>query len=285
MSLRNLPEIKAERLPTICAFEPDPDAIDRWNAGIMAASQTPENTISILDVIGEDFWSGGGVTSKRVAAALRAIGEEDVFVDLNSPGGDFFEGVAIYNALRAHPKKVTVRILGLAASAASVIAMAGDEIQIGKAGFLMVHNAWVVAIGNRHDLAEAAKTMEPFDDAMATVYAERAKVKKAKAAEWMDNETWFNGEQAVSEGLADAFLPADQVTEDRTKAASTKGVSATRRVEALLAKAGLPRDERRSLIGEVKGQPAVAAGAHPAVADADDEIQAALARLTGTLKT
>ena len=285
MSLRNLPEIKAERLPTICAFEPDPDAIDRWNAGIMAASQTPENTISILDLIGEDFWTGGGVTSKRVAAALRAIGDQEVFVDLNSPGGDFFEGVAIYNALRAHPKKVTVRILGLAASAASVIAMAGDEIQIGKAGFLMVHNAWVVAIGNRHDLAEAAKTMEPFDDAMATVYADRAKVKKSKAAEWMDNETWFNGEQAVSEGLADAFLPADQVTEDKARAASTKGVSATRRVEALLAKAGLPRDERRSLIGEVKGQPAVAAGAHPAVADADDGIQAALARLAGTLKT
>lgn len=188
MSLRNLPELKAERLPTICAFEPDADALERWNAGIMAQPST-ENTISILDVIGEDFWTGGGVTSKRVAAALRAIGDQEVFVDLNSPGGDFFEGVAIYNALRSHPHKVTVRILGLAASAASVIAMAGDDIQIGKAGFMMVHNAWVIAIGNRHDLMEAAQTMEPFDDAMATVYSDRAGVKKAKAAEWMDNET------------------------------------------------------------------------------------------------
>jgi len=90
MSLLNLPEIKAERLPTICAFEPDADAIDRWNSGIMAANQTSDNTITILDVIGEDFWTGGGVTSKRVAAALRAIGDKEVFVDLNSPGGDFF---------------------------------------------------------------------------------------------------------------------------------------------------------------------------------------------------
>jgi ATP-dependent protease ClpP protease subunit len=275
MTLRNLPEIKAGRLPTVCAFVSDPDAIDRWNAGIMAASQTPDNTISILDVIGEDFWSGGGVTSKRVAAALRAIGDQDVFVDLNSPGGDFFEGVAIYNLLRAHPRKVTVRVLGLAASAASVIAMAGDEIQIGKAGFLMVHNAWVVAIGNRHDLAEAAKTMEPFDDAMATVYADRAKVKKSKAAEWMDNETWFNGEQAVAEGLADTFLAADQVTEDKTKAASVKGVSAMRRVEARLAKTGLPLGECRSLIGEIKGQ--------SAVADTDD-IQALMQRLATTIE-
>ncbi|MCB5201894.1 Clp protease ClpP [Neorhizobium sp. T786] len=279
MSLRNLPEIRAERLPTICAFETDAEAIDRWNAGIMAANQTTENTISILDVIGEDFWTGGGVTSKRVAAALRAIGDQDVFVDLNSPGGDFFEGVAIYNALRAHPKKVTVRILGLAASAASVIAMAGDEIQIGKAGFLMVHNAWVIAIGNRHDLAEAAKTMEPFDDAMATVYADRAGVKKAKAAEWMDNETWFNGEQAVSEGLATAFLPADQITEDKTKAESGRSVNALRKVDAHLAKSGIPRSERRTLLSEVKGgaQGAVA----PVTQDADD-ISAALQRLSSS---
>lgn len=281
MSLRNLPEIKAERLPTICAFEPDADAVERWNAGIMAANQSSENTISILDIIGEDFWTGGGVTSKRVSAALRAIGDQEVFVDLNSPGGDFFEGVAIYNALRAHPKKVTVRVLGLAASAASVIAMAGDEIQIGKAGFLMVHNAWVIAIGNRHDLAEAARTMEPFDDAMATVYAERAGVKKTKAAEWMDNETWFNGEQAVAEGLADDFLPADQVAEDKTKADAGRSVNALRKVDAHLAKSGIPRSERRTLLNEVKG------GTHDAAAsvtqDADD-LKAAIQQLRSTLK-
>lgn len=281
MSLRNLPEIKAERLPTICAFEPDADAVERWNAGIMSAKQSSENTISILDIIGEDFWTGGGVTSKRVSAALRAIGDQEVFVDLNSPGGDFFEGVAIYNALRAHPKKVTVRVLGLAASAASVIAMAGDEIQIGKAGFLMVHNAWVIAIGNRHDLAEAARTMEPFDDAMATVYAERAGVKKTKAAEWMDNETWFNGEQAVAEGLADDFLPADQVAEDKTKADAGRSVNALRKVDAHLAKSGIPRSERRTLLNEVKG------GTHDAAAsvtqDADD-LKAAIQQLRSTLK-
>lgn len=282
MSLRNLPEIRAERLPSICAFEPDADAVDRWNAGIKAAEKSPDNTISILDVIGEDFWTGGGVTSKRVAAALRAIGDQEVFVDLNSPGGDFFEGVSIYNQLRAHPHKVTVRILGIAASAASVIAMAGDEIQIGKAGFVMVHNAWVIAIGNRHDLVEAAKMMEPFDDAMATVYSDRAGVKKSKAAEWMDNETWFNGEQAVAEGLADGFLPADAVAEDSAKANANRNINATRRVDALLAKSGMPRTERRALLAEAKG------GTHDAAAtvthDADD-LRAAIEQLRSTLRT
>lgn len=283
MSLRKLPEISAARLPEVCAFLPDEQAFDDWNAGVMA-QQSPENTISVLDVIGEDFWTGGGVTSRRVSAALRAIGDQDVFVDINSPGGDFFEGVAIYNALRAHPRKVTVRVLGLAASAASVVAMAGDEIQIGKAGFLMVHNAWVVAIGNRHDLAEAVRVMEPFDDAMATVYAERAGVERAKAAEWMDNETWFNGEQAVSAGLADAFLPADQVAENPERTQAAAGLKPVQKLEFGLARAGMSRDKRRSLIGEATGHSAVASAQRPAVAD-DHETSAALQQLIHTLRS
>lgn len=252
MSLRDLPEIQAGRLPSVCAFEADAEALERWNAGVQA-KDSDDNTISILDVIGEDYWTGGGVTSKRIGAALRSIGSQEVVVEINSPGGDFFEGVAIYNILRAHPYKVTVRVLGLAASAASVIAMAGDEIQIGKAGFLMVHNAWVVALGNRHDLRAAAETMEPFDVAMAGLYADRSGAQKSKAAEWMDNETWFNGELAVDVGLADGFLPADAVTEDKTKAEAAKGVNATRRLDAQLAKTGMPRSERRALLADAKG--------------------------------
>lgn len=275
MSLLQLPEIKAGRLPTVCAFEADADALDRWNAGLTPKAEA-ENTITILDVIGDDPWGGGGVTSKRIAAALRSIGANDVVVEINSPGGDFFEGVAIYNALRAHPHKVTVRILGLAASAASIIAMAGDEIEIGKAGFLMVHNAWVVAIGNRHDLKDAADTMEPFDDAMASLYAERSGADKAKAAEWMDSETWFNGEQAVDVGLATGFLPADAVSEDKTKAEAAKGINATRRIDARLAKTGMPRTERRALLADAKGGMHDAA---PTVTHDADEIAALVSGL------
>lgn len=279
MTLRNLPEIQAARLPEAFAFEADSDAIDRWNAGIQAAA-APENTITILDVIGEDPWTGGGVTSKRVASALRAIGDRDVFVDINSPGGDFFEGVAIYNMLRAHPAKVTVRILGLAASAASVIAMAGDEIQIGKAGFMMIHNAWVVAVGNRHDLDEASKTLATFDDAMAGLYADRADVDRKATAKWMDDETWFNGEQAVSNGLADDFLASDAVS---TAQASAKDpVNAIRKVDALMAKQGIPRNERRSLIGGIKGGKQDAA---PTVTHDAGDWNAAAEQLLQTLRS
>jgi len=282
MSLRNLPAINASRLPEICAFLPEEKAVTDWKAGIRSEQQT-SNTISMLEVIGEDFWSGGGVTSKRISAALRSIGDQEVFVDLNSPGGDFFEGVAIYNMLREHKHKVTVRILGMAASAASVIAMAGDEILIGKAGFFMVHNAWVVAVGNRHDLAAAAKTMEPFDDAMAEVYADRSGAEKSQSVEWMDKETWFNGSQAVNAGLADGFLSSNTIVEDKEKTNSMAAMKPAMKTEFGLRKSGMSRNESRSLIGDVMQSSAVAMNARQAVAD-DDELSAALSQLKETLK-
>ncbi|KGJ12829.1 head maturation protease, ClpP-related, partial [Paracoccus sanguinis] len=193
------------------------------------------------------------------------------------PGGDFFEGVAIYNLLRADPRRVSVRILGLAASAASVIAMAGDEVRIGRAGFLMVHNAWVVAIGNRHDMAAAAETMIPFDAAMAEVYAAKADVDPEVAAEWMDSERWFTGPEAVAAGLADGFLAAD-VTRDG--GVQPEAPSALRRIDTLLARQNIPRSERRALLAEIRGTPGAAASVMPR---ADDDWTAAARSLIQTL--
>ncbi|EPJ5267720.1 head maturation protease, ClpP-related, partial [Providencia stuartii] len=139
MKKSHLPVALEDRTCASISYELKPKALDKWNSGIRAASS--DNTISVLDVIGEDFW-GEGVTAKRISAALRAIGNQDVVVNINSPGGDMFEGLAIYNLLRAHNGKVTVNILGIAASAASVIAMAGDEIRMGRGAFLMIHNCW-----------------------------------------------------------------------------------------------------------------------------------------------
>ena len=283
MSLRKLPEISSFHLPEVVAFSPEERVFDDWNTAIQA-EQNGDNTVSVLDVIGEDLWSGGGVTSKRVAAALRAIGDKEVFVDINSPGGDFFEGVAIYNLLRAHRQKVTVRVLGMAASAASLIAMAGDEIHIGKTGFIMIHNTMVVAAGNRHDLSDAAKTMQSFDDAMAVVYADRAGVQKKEAARWMDEETWFNGESAVNAGLATGFLSADEVREDKQKAKAFADVKVERKLEYGLMKAGWSRDRRRSAIGDLKSRAAVAHGSDPAVAG-DEKLMAGLNSLIETIRS
>ena len=152
MTKKQLPAAPAGRPCAGVTCEPLPSALDRWNGGLKAAA-SDDNTISVFDVIGQDYW-GEGVTAKRIAGTLRSMNGADVTVNINSPGGDMFEGLAIYNLLREYQGKVTVKVLGLAASAASIIAMAGDDIQIGRGAFLMIHNCWVVAIGNRHDFAK-----------------------------------------------------------------------------------------------------------------------------------
>lgn len=253
MSRMNLPRLPEAARPGV-QFQLSPSALDRWNPALQAAES--DNGISIFDVIGHDYWTGEGVTAKRIAAALRAIGaDQPVTVNINSPGGDMFEGVAIYNLLREHRGEVTVKVLGIAASAASIIAMAGDRIEIGRPSFFMIHNGWVVAAGNRHELREIAEWMEPFDAAMADVYAARTGIDHDEIVRQMDKETWIGGAAAVEQGFADALLPSDEIKEgERTNAASV------RRLEAALRASGLPRSEAQRLISEFKSSLSDSAG-------------------------
>src|SRR3546814_13310327 len=101
--------------------------------------------------------------------------------------------------------------MGMAASAASIIAMAGDQIEIGAASFLMIHNCWVMAMGNRHDMAETAEWLAPFDAAMADVYAARYGADREDIVKWMDAETFQSGRIAVKRGVASALIAGDQV--------------------------------------------------------------------------
>jgi ATP-dependent Clp protease protease subunit len=268
MSKRNLPLAPTLSVRAPMAFDPSPAAIERWNGAVMAADKDSDNTISVLETIGEDWWTGGGVTAKRIAAALRSIGaDRDVVVNVNSPGGDFFEGLAIYNLLREHKGQVTVKVLGLAASAASIIAMAGDRVEIARAGFLMIHNTWIVAIGNRHDLREAADFLEPFDQAAVDVYAARSGLEAAEIAAMMDRDTFIAGSQAVEKGFADALLPADEIAEDAEANAATVATVSMHRLDVVLAKSGMPRSARRKLIHELSGTPGAAAKGTPGAAE------------------
>lgn len=255
MSLLKLPEIRADHRLGAAQFDVRPDALERWHPEVRAAVEG-EASISVYDSIGES-WDGEGVTAKRISGALRSIGARDVVVNVNSPGGDFFEGVAIYNMLREHKAKVTVRVMGLAASAASIIAMAGDEILMGDGAFLMVHNAWAVAIGNRHDMADAAARLEPFDAAMAQVYASRTGLSVAETAALMDKETWINASQAVEDGFATGLIDRADISQD-TKAQGNRKTLAL--VEASMARAGHSRSVRRDAFKSLfSGTPGAAA--------------------------
>lgn len=256
MTIKTLPGAPEGRPCAGVTSQVQTRALDRWNAGVRAAAENEgDRTISVYDVIGQDYWSGDGVTAKRIAGALRSLGKGPVTVNVNSPGGDMFEGLAIYNLLREHDGEVTVKVLGLAASAASVIAMAGDTVQIARAGFLMIHNAWVMAVGNRHDLTEIASTLKPFDDAMASIYSARTGQDAKAMAKLMDSETWIGGDAAIEGGFADELLASDQVQKGAGKASA----SAVRRIEAGLRASGMPKSEAMRLISEIKssaGDPA-----------------------------
>lgn len=246
MTKKQLPAAPAGRPCARVTSELMPSALDRWNGNLRAAA-ADDNSISIFNVIGQDYW-GEGVTAKRIAGALRSMNGEDVTVNINSPGGDMFEGLAIYNLLREYEGNVTVKILGIAASAASVIAMAGDEIKIGRGAFLMIHNCWVVAMGNRHDLQQVASDMEPFDRSMSDIYSARSGLDSATVDAMMDAETYIGGSDAVEKGLADSLLPADAISDGDDSPSA-----ALRKLDALLAKANTPRSERRKLIKALSG--------------------------------
>lgn len=241
-----------------------PLAFDRWNPAIKASDEN-DNTIGIYDPIGYDYWDDSGVTAKRISAALRSLDGADVVVNINSPGGDVFEGLAIYNLLREYKGHVTVRVLGVAASAASFIAMAADEIQIARAGFFMIHNAWTGLWGNRNDLRETADFLEQIDDTIADIYHVRSGLGMDELKADMDKERWINGRDAIDSGFADAFLPSDVVVEDTKN--FTKEKVAAHKADILLAKAGMSRSSRRELIQDLKGTPGATNQATPSASN------------------
>lgn len=260
MTLRNLPAAPEARPRSGVQCDLAPKALDAWRPELRAASgDNPDSTITIYEPIGYDWWTGEGVTAKRIAGALRSIGSDiDVTVNINSPGGDVFEGLAIYNLLREHKGKVTVNIIGLAASAASFIAMAGDEIRIGRAAFLMIHNAWLIAMGNRNDLREIAYWLEPFDMTLADIYAQRTGIDIDDIVKQMDAETWIGGREAVDKGWADAFLESDEISSAPSN--RSEAILAKRRMDAALARSGMPRSQRNELINDFKTSMLGAAG-------------------------
>lgn len=278
MSLKNLPKISALSMPKHLSSEAPETIVARWKPEVRAA-KSDNNVITIYDQIGEGFFSEG-VTPKRVAAALRAIDSDEVVVSINSPGGDFFDGVAIYNLLREDERKVKVQVVGLAASAASVIAMAADELEIAASGFLMIHNAWAVSVGNRNDFEEAAQTLAAFDSAMADVYAARSGISRNEIAAMMDAETWLGGRDAIDRGFADALLSKDAISDDKEDPAR----AALRTTEMALAKAGYSRSERRSILGQLKGMPSAAPSAMPSAGN-DEALSRALGDLLNTIKS
>jgi ATP-dependent protease ClpP protease subunit len=262
------------------------NVLDKWSedaAGVRAVAKG-DNVVTMFGEIGEDWWTGEGVTAKNVTAQLRAIGDRPIEVQINSAGGDVFEGFAIYNVLREHPQAITVKIMGMAASAASVIAMAGDTIEIGVAAFLMIHNCWCGAVGNRHDFQEVVDFLEPFDLAMAQVYTKVSGQPIADVQKWMDAETFMSGQAAIDRGFASALLPADQTKRDEKAKASDRERAAITALELKLLASGDTRAQARAHIAKIKGKPDAALDTVDKPDAADPELTASMAGLLASFQ-
>jgi ATP-dependent protease ClpP protease subunit len=169
-----------------------------------------EAEILLYDNIGEDPWFGGGISAKAFNDALQQAGKVPISLRINSGGGSVFEGAAMYNMLRRHPKPVNVYVDGLAASIASVIAMAGETIQMGETSWIMIHDPWTFALGSASDLRQQADLLDSLGDELVLAYTRKTGLSAAEVKGLMNGETWFNPTDAVAKGFADSIFESQK---------------------------------------------------------------------------
>lgn len=187
------------------------EAPDRrgWRIENAAAVDGDVAELYIYDAI--DSWGGyWGVSAGDVVEALSGVKASTLNVHLNSPGGDYFEGVAIYNALRSHSATINVFVDGMAASAASVIAMVGEHVVMGVGAQMMIHEARTIAIGTADVMRAQADLLDKIGDDVAAFYQRKAGGDVATWRAAMKVETWYTADEAVAAGLADEVAGADE---------------------------------------------------------------------------
>ena len=167
--------------------------------------------IWLYDVIGEDP-GFGGMSAKTFTAELNKLGKVDTInLRINSPGGDVWDGNAIYNMLKRHPARIEVDIDGVAASIASVIAMAGDEIRMASNALFMIHNPYGVARGNAEDMRHKASLLDQVKASLVDTYVKRTGEQAAVISSFMDDETWFTSSEAVQMGFVDRITDEQKI--------------------------------------------------------------------------
>ena len=165
-----------------------------WNW--VCNEETGASEMYLYGAIAESTWFEDDVTPAMFRSELQKH-SGDVTVFINSPGGDVFAASQIYTMLRNHPGKVTVKIDGIAASAASVVAMAGDVTLISPTGMIMCHNPMTCAMGNKADMEKAIALLDEVKESIINAYAEKSHLSRNKIARLMDEETWMNAEKSI----------------------------------------------------------------------------------------
>ena len=180
-----------------------------------------ERTLFLNGMISDETWYGDEVTPQLFKDELNA-GSGNITVWINSPGGDVFAAAQIYNMLRVYKGSVTVKIDGIAASAASVIAMAGNTVCVSPLAMMMIHNPATIATGEAKDMQKAIAMLNEVKESILNAYEDKTGLKRNKLSRMMDEETWFNAKKAVELGFADEILfakddPKEEEDDDEPK--------------------------------------------------------------------
>ena len=166
-------------------------------------NKTDKAEIWIYEEIGEGFWTGGGVTAKNFQKELSAIKASQIDLHINSPGGVVFDGITIYNLLKNHPANVTTYIDGLAASIASVIALAGNQVIMAENALFMIHKASGMVMGTSDDMRDFAGKLDKVNGSIATTYMSKTGKEDAEINDLMAAETWMTATEALESGFID----------------------------------------------------------------------------------
>lgn len=176
-------------------------------------TEVTERTLFLNGTIAEESWFDDEVSPKIFKDELNG-GDGDITVWINSPGGDCVAAAQIYNMLRDYKGNVTVKVDGIAASAASVIAMAGDKVLMSPVSMLMIHNPMTVAYGSSDEMQKAIEMLSSVKDSIVNAYEIKTGLSRAKLSHLMDSETWMDANKAVELGFADDILKRDNNTDD-----------------------------------------------------------------------
>lgn len=188
---------------------------------------TAERILTLDGVIAEESWFDDDITPKAFKAELHA-GEGDIVIWLNSPGGDCVAASQIYAMLMDYKGKITVKIDGIAASAASVIAMAGTTVEMAPTALMMIHNPLTVAIGDSEEMQKAISMLTEVKESIINAYEIKTGQSRTKLSHMMDAETWLNANKAIELGFADQLMEDEKkriTTEDVTYAFSRRAVT------------------------------------------------------------
>lgn len=173
-----------------------------WN---WVRNEDGARTLYLDGAIAEESWLGDEITPKQFKSELLS-GEGNITIWINSPGGDVFAASQIYNMLMDYKGHVTVKIDGIAASAASVIAMAGGEVLMSPVSMLMIHNPMTIAIGDTEEMEKAIAMLSEVKESIINAYELKSGLSRARISHLMDAESWFNAKKAVELGFADDIL-------------------------------------------------------------------------------